>query len=105
MFCETCGFEVEEGDTYCGKCGRAVGGSHAATVTRRCKRAREGRVLAGVCAGCAEHFSKDVRVFRVMWMVAALIPPFFPGVAAYLVCWLLMPAPADTAPSNAALSD
>lgn len=62
-------------------------------------------MLAGVCAGCAKHFAKDVRICRIMWTVAALIPPFFPGVAAYLVCWLLMPAPADSSPASATVSE
>jgi phage shock protein PspC (stress-responsive transcriptional regulator) len=62
-------------------------------------------MLAGVCAGYAKHFAKDVRIVRVIWTLAALIPPFFPGVAAYLVSWLLMPAPKDSAPAKAAASD
>ncbi len=50
-------------------------------------------MLAGVCSGCAAYFAKDVTVVRIAWTLSALIPPLFPGVAAYAICWLLMPAP------------
>lgn len=57
-------------------------------------------MLAGVCAGLSAHFGKDATIVRIVWAVAALIPPLFPGMAAYIVCWLLMPP--DTARERAA---
>ena len=71
----------------------------------RCTRVRDGRVVAGICGGWAAHFDKDVRIVRVLWLAAAAIPPVFPGVAAYLVCWLLMPPPVQGASAEAAASD
>lgn len=91
MFCERCGFEIEEDDRFCRKCGRAVDGAAADEGQRLCTRKRKDRMLAGVCSGCASYFGKNLTAIRVIWAIAALIPPIFPGVVAYLVCWLLLP--------------
>ena len=91
MFCEKCGFEIEEDDQFCRKCGRAVNGGSVDASQRSCTRKRNGRMLAGVCAGCASYFGKNLTTLRVIWAIAAVIPPIFPGVVAYLVCWLLLP--------------
>ncbi len=50
-------------------------------------------MIGGVCSGFADYFAKDVTIIRIVWTLSALIPPLFPGVAAYLVGWILMPAP------------
>ena len=110
MFCEDCGYEIEEGDTFCSKCGRAVAGSGRGTRARICRRQRKGRMIAGVCAGVAEYFDKDVAVIRAAWALAALIPPLFPGIAAYVIGWLLLPvsnesSTDDLAPEQVGASD
>ena len=53
-------------------------------------RPRDGRMLAGVCAGVADYFSHDVTLVRVIWAVASVITGGA-GVLAYLVAWILMP--------------
>jgi phage shock protein PspC (stress-responsive transcriptional regulator) len=53
-------------------------------------RPREGRMLAGVCAGVADYFSQDVTLVRVIWAVVSVITGGA-GVLAYLVAWILMP--------------
>lgn len=95
MFCETCGSEIEETDQYCRVCGKAVGSAAKAEPPKVCTRAREKRMVAGVCGGCARYFRKDVTLVRIVWVLAALSPPLFPGIAAYVVCWLLMPVARD----------
>ena len=110
MFCEGCGYEIEEGDTFCSKCGRAVSGSGRRTRTRICRRRREGRMIAGVCAGVARYFDRDVAVIRIVWALAALIPPLFPGIAAYVIGWLLLPVSSESSsddlePEHAGASD
>ena len=54
-------------------------------------RSREGRVLAGVCAGFADYFSLDVTLVRVIWAVVSLITGGA-GVLAYLAAWVIIPA-------------
>lgn len=100
MFCEACGVEIEEDDLFCRRCGLAVGGSGRAEQGKSCVRSRTERMVVGVCGGCASYFGKDVTLVRIVWSLAALIPPLFPGVVAYVVCWLLMPVEDETEPSR-----
>ncbi|MGD0927374.1 MAG: PspC domain-containing protein [Streptosporangiaceae bacterium] len=53
-------------------------------------RARDGRMLAGVCAGVADYFGLDVTLVRVIWAVVAVITGGA-GVLAYLVAWIIIP--------------
>ncbi len=91
MFCETCGCAIEEGDLFCSRCGQAQSGQRSVDPPRRCYRESQGRMIAGVCAGFAEYFKKDITLVRIIWVIASVIPFLFPGIAAYLVCWMLMP--------------
>lgn len=60
------------------------------TTTRRLTRSTDDRMIAGVCAGLAEHLGLDVTLVRVLAVVGAV---FGLGslVVAYVVAWLLMP--------------
>jgi phage shock protein C len=52
-------------------------------------RPREGRKIAGVCAGCAEYFDLDVTLVRIVWLICT-----FAGLAGglgYVVAWIVMP--------------
>ncbi len=53
-------------------------------------RPRDGRMLAGVCAGFADYFGLDVTLVRVIWAVVSVITGGA-GVLAYLVAWIIMP--------------
>ena len=53
-------------------------------------RPRNGRMLAGVCAGIARYFGLDVTLVRVIWAVLAVITGGA-GILAYLVAWILIP--------------
>lgn len=62
---------------------------HGASPSRKLERRREGRMLAGVCAGLAAHFGIDVTlvrlgfaVFTIFWGLGALI---------YLIAWAVIP--------------
>jgi phage shock protein C len=52
-------------------------------------RARRGGWVAGVAQGMADWSGMPVMLVRLLW-VLALLPGGFPGVLAYLVCWLLI---------------
>ena len=45
--------------------------------------------LAGVCAGIAAYFDIDPTLVRIAWVVFCLLGGS--GVAAYIVCAILMP--------------
>jgi phage shock protein PspC (stress-responsive transcriptional regulator) len=53
------------------------------------RRAREGRMIAGVCAGLADYFDVDVVLVRVVVAVLAIAAGV--GVPLYLAAWLLVP--------------
>ena len=53
-------------------------------------RRRDGRMLAGVCAGVADYLGLDVTVVLVIWAVISVITGGA-GVLAYLVAWAIIP--------------
>ncbi|MEX1280390.1 MAG: PspC domain-containing protein [Acidimicrobiia bacterium] len=52
-------------------------------------RPKEGRVIAGVCAGVADRFGWDRSLVRLLFVLSFLLPG--PQILIYLVLWLLMP--------------
>jgi phage shock protein PspC (stress-responsive transcriptional regulator) len=57
---------------------------------RRLVRAREGRVIGGVCAGLGRYFNVDPIIFRIGAVVLAFVGGA--GLLAYLAALLLVPA-------------
>ena len=56
---------------------------------RRLIRPREGRMVAGVCAGLAVYFKVDVNLVRLLFGVSF----FFYGLGAllYVIAWAILP--------------
>ena len=54
-------------------------------------RPREGRMLAGVCAGLARRFGLDPWLTRLLFVVVLLAVPGS-QILVYPLLWLLMPA-------------
>lgn len=52
-------------------------------------RPRQGKVIAGVCAGLADRFGWNANRVRLLFVVSCLLPG--PQFVIYLVLWLLMP--------------
>jgi phage shock protein C len=59
-------------------------------------RSRNGRLVAGVCAGVAEYFGIDVTLVRVLAAVVAVITGGV-GVLAYLAAWVIIPEQGEKA--------
>ena len=57
-------------------------------ATHRLTRARNGRVIAGVCAGIAEHYGWSRGTVRLLFVLFGL---FGAGELAYIVLWVVMP--------------
>ena len=53
-------------------------------------RKRDGRMVAGVCAGLADYFGSDVTLLRVIVACIAVITGGA-GILAYLVAWAIIP--------------
>lgn len=56
---------------------------------RLLERKREGRMLAGVCAGMAAYFGLDANLIRAIFVVATFLGLLGPLV--YVVAWAVVP--------------
>jgi phage shock protein C len=56
---------------------------------RRLLRPKEGRMVAGVCAGLAAYFKVDVTLVRLVFGISAFI--YGLGALAYLIAWAIVP--------------
>ncbi|HMD44575.1 MAG TPA: PspC domain-containing protein [Acidimicrobiales bacterium] len=64
-------------------------GPGADTGLRHLRRARDGRMVAGVAAGLAAYFDVDVTVVRLLIVAATVIGGA--GIPLYVAAWLLIP--------------
>ena len=60
-------------------------------------RPREGRLVAGVCAGVAERFDLSPFIVRALFVASMLLPG--PQILAYVALWVVVP---DEAGANSA---
>jgi phage shock protein PspC (stress-responsive transcriptional regulator) len=56
---------------------------------RRLLRPKQGRMVAGVCAGLAAYFNVDVYLIRLLFGVFAFI--YGLGLLLYLIAWAILP--------------
>jgi phage shock protein C len=55
------------------------------------RRSRNNRMIAGICGGLGAFFGVSPFWFRLGFLIA-LIPGGIPGIAAYLILWLVVPS-------------
>ena len=58
-------------------------------MSRKLVRPREGRMLAGVCAGLARRFGRSAGFVRLLFLLSLLLPGT--QVIVYLALWIVMP--------------
>jgi phage shock protein C len=94
MICMNCSSEVQDGARFCSACGvrvaPAYGTVHEAATREGLVRPRQGRAIAGVCAGFARRYGWDVTVVRLVLVLTALVGCGTPFLA-YLIAWIVMP--------------
>jgi phage shock protein PspC (stress-responsive transcriptional regulator) len=56
----------------------------------RLVRPRQGRLVAGVCAGLARRFGWSPTGVRLLFLLSCLLPG--PQIVVYLVLWVLVPS-------------
>jgi phage shock protein PspC (stress-responsive transcriptional regulator) len=59
------------------------------TTTRKLRRSRDDRMVAGVCGGIAKMFNMDAALVRIL-LVAATLLGFGTGAVLYLVAWMVV---------------
>jgi phage shock protein C len=57
--------------------------------TRRLYRSRTNRQVAGVCGGLAQFFNMDATLFRVLFVVLAVLGGS--GIVLYAAMWIIVP--------------
>lgn len=88
--CPWCAETIRSEAVKCRFCGAALEPGSRRFVTDPWLRPREGRMLAGVCAGLAEQFGISLTLVRLAFVLGAC----FTGgifVILYLALWLAMP--------------
>jgi phage shock protein C len=111
MNCPNCRRDIADYSNFCYFCGtrQNVIPAGGAQYQKRLMRSVVDSKIAGVCGGVAEYFGVDSTIVRLIWIVAAILPPF-PAIIAYFVAWLIVPlAPlpvsAASQPSSAGAQD
>lgn len=57
-------------------------------ATKGLNRPRHGKIIAGVCAGIAEHYGWSRMLIRILFVLFGL---FGAGEIVYIILWILMP--------------
>lgn len=57
--------------------------------TKKLRKSKKDKVIAGVCAGMAYYLNMDPVILRIIWIL--LVVCFGVGIIAYLVMWIIMP--------------
>ncbi|HWZ53002.1 MAG TPA: PspC domain-containing protein [Granulicella sp.] len=100
MFCPSCGKSIDLNARFCSNCGAAVAAAAPPPtypLTGRLVRPRHPRMIAGVCAGFAEHYHWDISLVRVVAVLLAIFTSGI-GVLAYLAAWIIIPEAPYTLP-------
>lgn len=58
-------------------------------MTTELVRPRQGRMIAGVCAGIAARFGTTPTIVRAIFLVSLLLPG--PQILIYLALWIFIP--------------
>ena len=85
--CPYCAEEIRAEATKCRHCGSFLEPGNP--LTRTWYRTREGKMIAGVCAGLAEQFGLSVTILRLAFVLGTVIGLW--GILVYIVLWVVMP--------------
>jgi len=78
--------EIQDLAIKCRYCGSRLDGS---VWSHTWYRSRRGKMIAGVCAGLAEHFQISVTALRLAFVLLTLLGGW--GVLVYPILWIVMP--------------
>ncbi len=84
--CPYCAEQIQDAAVKCRYCGSMLEMGGFATEWLR---VREGRMVAGVCAGLARHFGISVTAVRLAFVILTLFA--FWGSIVYAILWIIMP--------------
>ena len=90
MNCPQCGKPIEAGQRFCSACGCRLVFDTPMVPRTRYFRPREGRMIAGVCAGIALQHGWDVAIVRIVIAALVLLGCGSP-ILLYFIAWIVMP--------------
>jgi len=99
--CPYCAEEIRAAAVKCRYCGSTLDASRAPAL--QWYRLRQGKRIAGVCAGLADYYDIPVTALRIAAVLLALLGAGW-GIVLYVVLWIVMPyrdALRDQNPSRA----
>ena len=70
-----------------------IGDMNTVNGAKRLSRRREGRIVAGVCAGLADYFGVNVTLIRLAFAVLTIFGGF--GALLYVAAWAVVPEEGD----------
>ena len=97
--CPYCRTENQPGAVRCSHC---TSWMDQRPFQREWYRAREGKMIAGVCRGLADRFSLPIAVVRVLFLLSVCAGGW--GIILYVALWIAMPLaplPATVPPAMA----
>lgn len=86
MNCPYCRTENEPGAVRCRHCTSWI---EASPRGREWYRAREGKMIAGVCRGLSDRFGAPVAALRLIFVLSVLLGGW--GIILYVALWIAMP--------------
>jgi phage shock protein C len=95
MYCNACGKAVAEDNRFCSYCGTVVG---IVPTPKKLMRSRAEKKIAGICAGLAQYFDLDVILVRILCIFLTLATGVCPGIATYLLAWIIVPSEPELKP-------
>ncbi len=94
MNCVACQKDLTANSNFCYFCGaRQPSAPPSIPLSqKRLMRSADAKI-GGVCGGLAEYLDVDPTVVRLVWCLITFFTGLVPGIIAYLVAWLVLPAP------------
>jgi phage shock protein PspC (stress-responsive transcriptional regulator) len=85
--CPYCAEPIQESAVKCRYCGSAL---ESSVLQREWYRSRQGKKIAGICAGLAKEFGIAATPVRLAFVLLTLIAGGA-GIILYVILWVVMP--------------
>jgi phage shock protein C len=89
--CPFCNEEIRVEAIKCKHCGAFLTSGQAGPSAKLTKS--NNKMLAGVCAGIAEHYGFDAALLRILLVLVSLFSAVLPVLIAYVVTAMILPPP------------